>query len=126
MFLNKHLARIENAVRIEDFFDFFHYRKRRRVDRHIEILRFDVADAVFAGDRAAESYGESESFFDAFSRSRDRFGIVAVAHEIDVNIAVAGVSEVGDECVVCFPYFFDAANEFGDFGTRNDDIFVEF
>jgi hypothetical protein len=53
-FLNKHFPRIQNTVRVKHFFDGLHYFECRFVDGDFQILGFDVADAVFAGDRAAE------------------------------------------------------------------------
>jgi hypothetical protein len=46
--LNKHLSRVQNAVRIEHFLDPFHHLERRAVDRVIEIRGLYIADAVFA------------------------------------------------------------------------------
>ncbi len=47
--LHKHFARIQNAVRVKDFFDGFHNFERRRVHGDVEILAFDVTDVVLTG-----------------------------------------------------------------------------
>ena len=105
--LEEHLPRVQNAIGVEDFFDVFHNFERWLIDRHVKIRGFDVADAVFAGDGAAEGDGEGEGFADAFARAPDGFGVVAVDDKIYVDVAVAGVSEIGDEGVVLAPDLFD-------------------
>ncbi len=42
-----------------------------------------------------------------------------------MNIAVAGVSEVGDEGIVPETDFFDLTDQFGNTRARHDDIFVD-
>jgi hypothetical protein len=44
---------------------------------------------------AAEIDRELKSFGNALAGPGDRFGIIAVAHEINVNITVASVAKVG-------------------------------
>ena len=51
----KHFARIQDAVWVKDLLDAFHDFDRGPVEGVIEVLGLDVADAVFAGDGAAES-----------------------------------------------------------------------
>src|SRR5919112_119378 len=87
----KNLPRIEYAVRVEGAFDAAHGFDGGAVEGHFEVRRFDVADAVLAADRAAEFDRGGESLADGRARAADGPGVFAVAHEVDVDVAVAEV-----------------------------------
>src|SRR5438270_3944687 len=83
---NKHFSRIKNAERVERAFDALHRFDGRRVDRHLKIRRFDVADAVLAANRAAKLDGNAESFTHGLACTSHSFLVFSVAHEVDVDI----------------------------------------
>ena len=107
--LHKHLPRIQNSIRIENFLDSLHDLERRTIDRVVHVLSLDVTDAVFAGDRAAEIDRELECFGNALPCAGDR----------------VGVAEVRDECVVLAADIFDSCDELGNFRTRHDYVLVD-
>ena len=55
--------------------------------------------------------------------TRARVG--ALAHEVDVDVAVAEVAEVDDEGVVLLPYPLDALDQLGHARARDDHVLVE-
>src|SRR5918993_5695383 len=109
----KHLPRIEYAVGVERALDAAHGVDGRRVERQVEVGGLDVADAVLAADGAAEGDGQRESLFDGPAGACDGERVVSVAHEVDVDVAVAEVAEVDDEGRVPAARLLDPLDEFG-------------
>ena len=60
--IRKCLAGVENAVRIEGGFEALLDRNLGRGLSQVQVAALDVADAMFAGNRAAEGYCEAEDF----------------------------------------------------------------
>src|SRR2546423_1266928 len=123
--LCKHLSGVENALGVEGAFDASHGLDCFSAEGHREVGGFDVADAVLAADRASEFDRHGEGLADGLARAADGFRVRAVAHEVDVYVAVAEVPEVDDERPVASAYLLDALDEFRHARARHDHVLVE-
>ena len=83
------------------------------IDRVVHVRSLDVTDSMFAADRPAKFDRKLECFLDAFPSAGDLVRIFAVEHEIDMDIAVAGVPEIRDERIVAFTDLLDPRDKFG-------------
>src|ERR1044072_3151635 len=123
--LHEDLAGIENALGVEGAFDAAHGFDGLAAERHLQVRRFDVADALLAADAAAKLDRDGGGLGGGGARACDRFGVGAFAHEIDVDVAIAEVAEVDDEGVVLAPYRFHALNQLRHARARDDHVLVE-
>lgn len=119
------LAGGENMVGIEGVLDGEHGVDFRRGVLEAQEGGLGDADAVLAGDGAAEG----DDFFhhepDAFLGAESLDGVVAVIHDVDVEVAVGGVPEGGGG-QVCARVNFAGVLDQGDVGVEGDDnVFVE-
>ena len=89
---------------------------------------FCQADSVFACDHTAppQHLGKKivERAFDFFAHSR--IAIVSIGHDVDMNIAVPGVTEAGNrESVLCLQAIGEF-HEIYEMTARHDHVFVQF
>src|SRR5690606_2912051 len=99
---------------IERALDAFHRFDGRLAKRHSEIGRFGVTDAVFGADRPTQFEGRGESLTHGFARAPHGLAIVAVAHEVDVDVPIARVAKIDDEAFVSLRDLLDALDQLRD------------
>src|SRR5688500_11151122 len=123
--LGEDFAGVENPERIEGPLHGLHDRDRRGVQLQVQILGLGEADAVLAADRALERHHPFEQ--DAL-RLVGAAHLVVVArrhHDVDVDVAVAGVPETGDaEAEVAFEPL-DEGEQLRDPPLGHDHVMVE-
>ena len=107
IFVIEKFARIQNIVRIESLFQTAMKVTRDLARRFRPPAFFCQTDSVFACDHAApgQHLGKKivERVVDLFTHSR--VPIVAICHDVDVNVAVPGVTEAGDrESMLCLQF----------------------
>lgn len=80
------------------------------------------ADAVFTGDRAAEFEASLDDGFACLHDRLDLFGIAVVEVEAGVEVAIAGMKDVGDADAVGFGDVVDGLQHFGEFRARDNAV----
>src|SRR4030065_407262 len=92
----KNLVRVEYPLRVELRLDAAHQVEGRRVDGERDVVALFAADAVFAGERAAEANHQIEHLPQARARVFFLARVLRVVQQVHVNVAIAGVAEVHD------------------------------
>ena len=91
--VGKYLARVEDSQRVERRLDRPHRRDLRRLQRERQEAPLHQADAVFAGDLAAEpDDGAEELLFGAVAALDPELRGELAAQQVDVQVAVASVA----------------------------------
>ena len=88
-----------------------HQFKAGGVDLALHEFPLDVADAVFAGQRAIEGQDEIEDLVEAGGGLFRFLGLVRIEQKVDVDVAVAGMAEVDDGQGVFVRQRLEAADE---------------
>lgn len=119
----EHFAGVQNAGGIERFAEFAH-------DAHLGVTGefrqegfLGDADAVFAGDGAAEANGFVENFVEGQFDAVHFFLVAFVGKEGRMQIAVAHVAESANTEIVLFGDLFDEANHVGEFAAWDSGVF---
>ena len=104
---------VQEVLRDEGGADFVHGGEVGGGEHVAHVFEFFDADAVFAGDAAADGDAVAEDFARSVEGGLHAFGIVFVVHEDGVDIAVAGVEDAGDAQMVLGANFRDAGEHLG-------------
>ena len=83
------------------------------------------ADAVLAADRPLERHDAFHQRADSLRRARHGLGVGRIHHHVDVDVAVAGVSEARDAQAVFGAEPLDQIDQFRDAAVRHDDVVVQ-
>src|ERR1035438_9829883 len=94
--LVEHLSRVEYSVRVEDAPEFAHHPHRGIPGELGQERLLGHADAVLAGDGAAETNGLCEYLFEGLLDAMHLIFVALVCQEGGVQIAVAHVAEGAD------------------------------
>ena len=95
------LAGVEQRMRVELLFDAAHDGKGRGVDLQGKKAALFGADAVFAGKGAAQLQHLVHDPVMAGMSARHFIRIVGVHHEVDMQVAIAGMAEGHHGQMVC-------------------------
>lgn len=90
-----------------------------------EVVALGFADAVFAGDGAAEVDGELEDFSEGVFDPGHFDGVAFVGEDGGVEVAVAHVAEVGDAELVFFADGLDAFDHADEFAAGDGGVFED-
>src|SRR5262245_25718421 len=123
--LREYLSRVQDASRIERRLDAFHERDHvtGELDRQIRGLR--EADTVLAADRSFERNDALEELSLRLSRSFQFISVALVDHEIDMDVAVARMSERRDTQVILTRQITNRIEQLRNTSTRYDDIVID-
>src|SRR5512139_3167214 len=91
--IRKKFSGVEQAERIELLLDRAHQIQRGGIDFTGDEAALFGADAVFAREGAAQRQGLQDDGVERKVGALHLIGVIRVHHEIDVQIAVAGVAE---------------------------------
>jgi hypothetical protein len=83
---------------------------------------FFESDAVFAGDAAAHGDAEAEDFCGGGFGAFEGAGFASIVHDEGVEVAVAGMEDIGDAELVAAGDFADAAEGFAEAAAWDDAI----
>src|SRR5258708_5596961 len=83
------------------------------------------ADAVFASDDTTPSEDLTEEVVQGGVGAVGGTGLGGVDHDVDVDIAVAGMAEAGDGEAVLFLQARGEAEEVFETAARDDDVLIE-
>src|SRR5436309_1389320 len=90
--------RIQNPIRIKDLFELAMKIAHRLAGRVRPPAFFGQTDSVFSGDDAAPGHDLLKQFVESALHffAHGGIAIVTVGHDVDMNVAVAGMAETGD------------------------------
>lgn len=121
------LAWVEEAAGIEGVFDGLMEGAAGVVDGVREPAFFGDADAVFAADDAAEAEDVAEEIVEGGVGAGALVRVIHVGnHDVDVDVAVAGVAEAGDGEAAADLEACGEFDEIDETAARDDDVLVEF
>ncbi len=121
------LARVQEAAGIEGVFDGLVEGAAGVVDGVGEPAFFGDADAVFAADDAAEAEDVAEEIVEGNVGAGALIRVLHVGdHDVDVDVAVAGVAEAGDGEATADLEACGEFDEIDETAAGDDDVFVEF
>ncbi len=121
----KHFSRIEQPLRVEGAFQAL-LLVQINLAEHLahEVALFD-ADAMFAGQHAAEFDAAAQDVGTERLGSLDLAGLVGVVEDQGMQIAVAGVKNVGDAKTVFFGEIADSRQRLRQRPARNSPVHAE-
>ena len=90
-----------------------------------EERRLREADPVLAADRSFERHDAGKERALGLVRARDFLGVVLVDHDVDVDVAVAGVPEARDAQAEALANIAHQRKQFGNPSLRHHDIVVQ-
>ena len=109
----KHLVRVEQPARIEGRLDAALLVQLARAELHRHQVALLHADAVLAGQAAAHLDAQLQDVGAELLRLVEAVRIVGVEHDQRMQVAVAGVEDVGDLQAVRVAHLADAAQHVG-------------
>ena len=92
----KDLARIEDAVRVDEVLDALHPCNLDRWNLIVEVGALGQPDSMFAADSASLSNYLVHQGVECLAGPFYLLGLVLVIHDVDVQIAISSVSEYRD------------------------------
>ena len=118
---------VEGGGGVEGVFDGLVNCKICGADGLLEPALFGEADSMFAGDGASVCEDPVEKLVEGFVGGLLFFGVVVVFdHEVDVDVAITGVTEAGEGDSGVGGELLCELDEVDELGARDDDVFVEF
>src|SRR3972149_10695509 len=120
----EYLSGVQYALGVERCLYTFHCRDSRGGKLHLKVLLLGNANAVLAGYGPAQFQRQLEYIYNC------RFGVLSlfdgflVVHDIDMDIAVTGVTEARDEDAPFSRYSAEPFDELGYLRARHPDVFV--
>ena len=87
--------------------------------------RFRESDAVLAADRSFERDHAFEELAFGFRRAPHLVGIAGIDHQVDVDVAVAGMAEARDQQPVLATHALDELEELRHAAARHDQVVVD-
>ena len=121
------LARVQEAAGIEGVFDGLMEGAAGVIDGVREPSFFGDADAVFAADDAAEAEDVAEEVVESGVGAGALMRVLHVGdHDVDVDVAVAGVAEAGDGEAAADLEAGGEFDEIDETAAGDNDVLVEF
>jgi hypothetical protein len=115
-------AGIEGGIGIEGVVDAAHEIEVGVGEEERHELGFFHADAVLAGERAADFDAIADDFGGGFEGALELRGVAGIVEHDGVQVAVAGVENVSDLKAILIADLLDAAQSLRKFRTRNDAV----